>query len=213
MVSNEVQGIGGNLFVSHQTLRRLAVVRELKKMKHIGVLLLQYGVPRIVGDPGKRAADCLVPHLPVGARKNRVGGWDRTELELRIGREGLGRQDLVGCSLLVWIILPLDEAVWIPSVIDWMMLIVSEYDPPGPTLTLLLEELVAVTDALNSSLIFCKITEDLRGKHFGHGFRHIKNWEFGPRKALLNFPLIGSVRGLHNCWSFRREGKQEMKIC
>lgn len=111
MISNEVQGIRSDFFVSHRLLRRLAVVRELKKMKHIRVLLLQYGVPRIVGNPGKGAADCLVPHLPMGAGKDRVGGWNRTELKLWVGREGLGRQDLVCRSLLIWIVLPLDEAV------------------------------------------------------------------------------------------------------
>jgi hypothetical protein len=47
----------------------------------------------------------------MGARENRIGARDRTELELRVGREGLGGQDLVGCSLLLWIVLPLDEAV------------------------------------------------------------------------------------------------------
>lgn len=111
MISNEVQRIGCDFFVSYQTLRRLAVVRELEKMKHIGVLLLQNSVPRVVGNPGKGAAHCLVPHLPMGAMKGRVGGRDGTELEFRVWRKGLGSQDLVCCSLLVWVVLPLDEAV------------------------------------------------------------------------------------------------------
>lgn len=88
-----------------------------------------------------------------------------------------------------------------------MILIVSRSDPPSPALTLLREELIAVTHTLNSSLIFCKITKDLRGEYSGHGFCHIKNREFGPRKALLDFPFIGSVRGLHDGASYRTEGK------
>lgn len=62
-----------------------------------------------------------------------------------------------------------------------MMLIVSDSDPPSPTLALFREELVAVTNALDSSLIFCKITKDLRWKDFGHRFCHVKNRELGPR--------------------------------
>ncbi len=110
MVSDKMERAGGDLLVGHETLGRLSVIRELKQMEHIGVLLLEDDLPRVVGDVGELPSEGVVPHLPVRAGKDRVGPGDGTQLELWVGREGLRGQDLVRRGFLLGIVLPLDKA-------------------------------------------------------------------------------------------------------
>lgn len=110
VVSHEMKRVGRNHLVGDETLRRLSVVRELEEVQHVGVLLFEDGRPRVLGDFVEFAAESMVPHLPMGTGKHWVCSRDGAKLELGVWRERLGRQDLVGGSLLLGVVLPLDEA-------------------------------------------------------------------------------------------------------
>lgn len=74
------------------------------------MLLLEDRLPRVLRNIVKLASEGMVPHLPMGARQDRVGRWDLAKLELGVRWEGLRCQDLVRGSLLVWVVFPLDVA-------------------------------------------------------------------------------------------------------
>lgn len=76
-------------------------------MQHIWVFFLEDRLPRVLGDRRQLAAQGVMPHLPTGARENRVRARDGAELELGIGRELLRFENLMRRLLLLGVVLPL----------------------------------------------------------------------------------------------------------
>lgn len=170
-------------------------------MQHIRVLLLEHHLPRIVGHGVELAADGVVPHLPVRARKHGVGAGDGAELELRVGRERLGGQNRMSGGFLVRIVLPLDEADVSKVRNASQVYSVAQQSLPLPSLPLSGEELLTITDGINSLFIFSEWAEFLGLNGFSLAASHVQNGEDGPGQALLDLPLIRTVRGLDS-WSW-----------
>lgn len=108
VIPDEVKRVGCDRLGGSESLGRLTVVGELQKMEHFGVFLFQHGVPGVFRHVRKLTTHGMMPLLPVGSGQHGVGVRDRAHLVFRVGREGLGGEDLVGGLLSLRVFLPLD---------------------------------------------------------------------------------------------------------
>lgn len=77
-------------------------------MKHIGVLLPQNRIPRIIRHAGHLAAEGAIPVFDIIPRQHGIRAGDRAEYEVRAAWERLRSEDLVCLGLFLGEILPLD---------------------------------------------------------------------------------------------------------
>src|ERR1700744_646628 len=106
MIPDKMEGIGGYRLIGYEAFGRLAIVWELKQMQHLGMLFTQDRVPGVFGYVCQLTTDGMVPHLPMGAGKDRIGIGNRSHLVFCIGGKHLGGDDLRGQLFLLGIFLP-----------------------------------------------------------------------------------------------------------